>query len=788
MSNISSGHWANTFTPPVLSSVQALAPTPAPDAAVRAKRSAEPPAATTQTTSWTLPPLTTPSAETTSAADRALQTTLGAVALGSAADKKVQVPANTTIFPLYDAYRRAINAPEVKAFFLTQGVALSTVVVKPDSVTGTFSYYSTSSNKTFTPNDASGWWQASTKLRAAARALDSEGKGLPYAGPGDDSFSRNAILRWYGVTPPTGDGDVTRARQELSATDWSAPTPEKKTELQSRVQTARTAIDALDERAHLASVLTPLIAQKPDEEAVSLSDLQVQVSSTSALVGSEGGTVSIEDALQSHGLALPKTVGELRNAVRWLTASLPPPPPHGNYSGLLADNWSPGVLSAADRADLVTLNDNAVPSESSAFHLLGRLDAGGILGLNNPAVLRHLADHFLDRLLHDDTALLLGDTFANNRRFVGASGTPQLSDQERRQWFIAAIKLQIDPDAPGRPGTVAGYDLYQANNSGRPLAQVREDLEAHLKLNPLLDPRAAPLAAHLFLASAAPEFLVRGIPSTLRMGSSEWADLRLGVALAERLGGAGCSRSMSYQEIIALSRLEPRTTEEAAVMDNYGINILLDWGLMQGLYTKPVDGLYTPQHYQQATQAFATQHEQLVHALKVFKAPLPTRQDLAIANLQKEFPGRSVEQLKAMKVHIADADERRNMKPSEPKTRALLETYMTGDLTQNRWMLLAPGEQPPTPPKHSTPYDSNQDLSKAQQAAVDQNVQALNARIANLPDVQAQLPGAIDAYSGQPQAGLEHHHSTDDCESAFGRSPGVGVGQRRAGCVARASR
>lgn len=189
-------------------------------------------------------------------------------------------------------------------------------------------------------------------------------------------------------------------------------------------------------------------------------------------------------------------------------------------------------------------------------------------------------------------------------------------------------------------------------------------------------------------------------------------------------------------------------------MDNYGINILLDWGLMQGLYTKPVDGLYTPQHYQQATQAFATQHEQLVHALKVFKAPLPTRQDLAIANLQKEFPGRSVEQLKAMKVHIADADERRNMKPSEPKTRALLETYMTGDLTQNRWMLLAPGEQPPTPPKHSTPYDSNQDLSKAQQAAVDQNVQALNARIANLPDVQAQLPGAIDAYLDNLKQGL----------------------------------
>lgn len=37
-------------------------------------------------------------------------------------------------------------------------------------------------------------------------------------------------------------------------------------------------------------------------------------------------------------------------------------------------------------------------------------------------------------------------------------------------------------------------------------------------------------------------------------------------------------------------------------------------------------------------------------------------------------------------------------------------------------------------------------LGAAEQAAVDKNVQALNAKIALLPNVQDQVPGAVDTY------------------------------------------
>lgn len=745
MSNISPLFHARTFIPPVLAPAPARGP--ALETGTRGKRSLEP----ESTSSWTLPALPTVPAEAASSADRTLQTELGSQALRQATDRRIHLAANTSIFPLFDAYRHSFNTPALQSWFLSKGIALSTVVVKPDSVTGSVTRDGVTSVQTFTTSDASGWWEASATLRAAACGLDPDGAGLPYASLTGSTFSRNAIMRWYGVQPPAGDDNVTQAQQALAAADWSAP--ENKAELGVRVQTARQAIGALDERAHLAGVLTQHIAGKPDEQAVELAELAVPVSGSSGLTRNEAGKVGISDVLQAYGLSLPKTVGELRNAVRWLTTALPPPAPLGNYSGLLGHTWAPGDLSAADKAALVAVGEGQTDGNSNDSMLV-LLNTGGLLDRHTPEDLRTQADHFISQLLSDPLVLLLGDSLAFDQRFRGASGTQQLSDAERKQWIIAAIKLKIDPQAAARPGTIAGYDVYQSGNSGRSMGEVRADLETHLKQNKLLDPRAAPLVAHLLLASAAPEFLVRGIPDTLRIGSSEWADLRLGVMFAERQGGAGVSRAMSYAQVMALSRLDPRTPEEAAILDNYGMDALLDWGLMQGVYTRPADGRYTPQMYQQANEAFDAQRTQLLQALNQFNVALPTREKRAIGNLQQVFPDLSVEQIKALRVYVADPNERRNKKSSEPVTRRLVETYMTGDLVEGRWMLLTPGQALPKSPTRKSPFDFNQGLSKADQDAIDANVRALNAKIVQLPNVQAQLPAEVDIYLANLKQGL----------------------------------
>ena len=725
--------------------------TPASQPATRVRRSTAQDASNQEKTSgWTFLPQSSRRNSLAPLGDRELQDTMRGAALGGTTDKRVEVPARSSIYPAFDAYRSAINSPEAIAWFLQQGMDMSTVVVKPGSVSGNVTREGVTRLETFTATDASGWWLISPRVNATAAALDAEGKGLPYLSDDSDVFSRNVILRWYGVKPPAHDGDLGRVRNELGTSDWFTLPANTKAELAKRIETARTAVDSIDQRSILATQLEALLGSKPDDEVLVLSGVMVPIGSTSALASGGATTAPLSAVLQSLSLPLPETAAQLRNVLRWLHAGLPPAPALGNYAQLISNPWAPGVLSNADKAYLAGLTQVDPNHKNPSRDLF----AGGVLDSKTPEELRDRAEFFISQALSRARPQAVWEHIALSRQFRGTSGTTDYSSQELMQWAIAAILLQIDLEAAGTPGTVAGYDVYSPANTGRSLAQVREDIEAHLRRKLGNDAKAAPLVAHLFLASAAPEFLIRDVPPTLRIGSREWADLRLGVTFAERQGGAGCSRGMRYTEVMTLSRLDARNPQEAALLDNYGVNVLLDWGLMQGLYTKPVGGLYTPQQHQQAAGAFDAQRRDLIQALSAFRAPLPTRRNLATEHLQTVFPDLSPAQLQALRVCIADPDERRNMKLSEPRTRSLIETYMSGDLTAGRWMLLAPGEEPPKLPARKTPYGASPKLSKADQSVVDKNVEALNARIARLPDVQALLAGKVDTYLDNLKQGL----------------------------------
>lgn len=748
MSHVSPMLHAHPPIPPALSAAPTPIGSPIPDTVVRKRRAAAPDLPDGAAPRWTLQPAPATSAD----ADRQLHTVLSTSALRQLPDSTVQIPHGAAIRPGFEALRSAFNTDEVRAWVASKGLAMDTVVVKPDSISGWVVDNGVATQKTFTVNDTSGWWQVSARLRAAAVALDVAGNGLAYVHPEGEGLSRNAVLQWYGVTPPNTADELGAVRQALSTADGSALSAQEKGRLEQRTLTARKAIDVMDERVHLAHRLSELVRHLSDEDEVLLAGVQTPISHTSSLAIDGADQAAISEVLASHGLPVPKTAREVRNLLRWLDAALPPAPALGDYAQLIARQWAPGVLSDADKRLVAELSDDDTPGNKPAVNLLRVLDVRGVLALNSAGTLRAEADRFLEQVLNSPVALDWGRAVARNRQFQGASGSDQLSTLEAKQWVLAAIMLQIDPDAPGRPGTIAGYDIYQPANNGRTLASVRTDIETHLWKKTSLDPKVAPLLAHLFLAAAAPEFLIRDVPSTLRMGSAEWADLRLGVTFAERQGGAGSSRAMSYPEIMALARLDARTADEAAVLDNHGVDVLLDWGLMQGIYAKTADGRYTPQHYQQASEAFQAQREQLLQALLAFKAPLPTRRDQAIANLQKVFPELSVAQLQALQVYIADPDERRNMKVSEPKTRSLIETYMTGDLVKDRWMLLEAGTPGGTGAAR-TPF-SNTRPSRAEQAAIVKNVRALNARISRLPSLPGQVASEVDSYLENLKQGL----------------------------------
>src|SRR3990167_10639884 len=128
---------------------------------------------------WTLQPAPATSAD----ADHQLHTALSTSALRQLADSSVQIPHGATIRPGFEALRSAFNTAEMRAWVASKGMALDTVVVKPDSVSGWVVDSGVATQKTFTLNDTSGWWQVSARLRAAAAALDVARNGLAYVHP-----------------------------------------------------------------------------------------------------------------------------------------------------------------------------------------------------------------------------------------------------------------------------------------------------------------------------------------------------------------------------------------------------------------------------------------------------------------------------------------------------------------------------------------------------------------------------------------------------------------------------
>lgn len=750
MSSIDSSVRASLLTPVAQPARQAPAVAPSVDSTLRHKREITPNPAAETGPQWTLQPVPEPSSD----GDHQLQNALGTSAMRNPSDSLVQIPPDSLVYAGFCAVRSAFNTADMKAWLMSKGLALDTVVVGPDTVTGLVMGRGGATRKTFTLGDDSGWWQVSARLRAAVSALDVAGKGVVYMSAQSELFSRNALLRWYGITPPTQLDELDQVREALMESDWSGLSSELKNRLRSASLASIKAINLMDERAHLASGLRDFVRDKSDDEAISLANVRTPISPTAAPAVNAAVTAPIAEVLISQGLSEPKTGKEVRNVIRWLLTQMPPAPALGDYAQLISQPWAPGLLSQTDKRLVPQLIEDDGISQGSTASLLRALDFVGVLDDNTPEALRAQADHFLEQILGHRTALHWGEAAARSLSFQGASGAFALSAREAKQMALAAVLLQIDPDAGKRRGLIAGYDVYRAANSGMTMAEVRAQVEAHLSAHPLLDAQTVPLIAHLFLASNAPEFLVRDIAPTLRVGSTAWADLRLGVAFAERQGGAGCSRAMNYDEILALSRLDASTPEEAALLDNYGVDTLLDWGVMQGVYPRPQEERYTPQLHQQAAEAFQAQRDQLLQALEVFRVPLPTRRELATLHLKAVFPELSLEQLKALKVHIADRDELRNMALSEPRARSLIETYMTGELVKDRWMLLAPGEQAPQPAPAKTPSQFNRGLSPADRAVVDRNVQALNLKIANLPDVQAQVPGKVDAYLADLKQGL----------------------------------
>ena len=695
----------------------------------------------------------------------------------------VEVPPDSRPGPALRLYQQLLKRPLLQQWMAEQRLEPATLTFHRDYVEGYANHDGVRSAVRFSLTDNSGWNEVSRTLRPIRELLDPTNQGLPFIDRDDALWlphplvghvNAGALEQTWQVIGELEERDYLADRLEAelehlpptARTDWSSHAsevspasalPRDSQAAMERLQqfVARADMTRLLEREGVAWPDAPFRVSQGRLECLSPVGgwldlthhieaeraLGEEFKALTALSASLGNSVystprqDIRQLLDLKGLGSPRSVEETRNVIAWLRTSLPTPPPLGDYGALLTQPWTPGALTEEDRQNVSAMASIRLGSPNSR-----RFDA-----LTNVTLQALQADPqaHLDRLLDSEDALAFAEQLVSAIQWpVGPGGAEALPKVLRQQLVIAAIKLQVDPAMPGKPGEVAGYSIYQPSNMGRSFSAVRRDIELHLQQKGL-DPKLAVVATQLCLAQAAPEMLVHDVPESVHFGTPAWMELRLGCALADH-HAPGTSRMMNEQQVSTLTTLAPTSDGQATLMQLKALKILADWGVLNGSIRQRSDGEYSQADIENAAQAFFKQREEAASAFTYASTSLPTRRALAVKELLRVLPGTTPAELENLSVQLASAEDRRNLPISEPRTRSLIEAYMTGDLTLGKWVLSE--DMPAFPPAAKTPYKP---------ARTPQVPEAARARldriIRRLPELDGLLKTTVSHHQDQLQ-------------------------------------
>ncbi|NVZ21054.1 hypothetical protein HX794_15565 [Pseudomonas costantinii] len=375
-------------------------------------------------------------------------------------------------------------------------------------------------------------------------------------------------------------------------------------------------------------------------------------------------TMNLKQLIMAYGLFAPTTLEALANLERVLFAPSLSVPSAGDYGGLL----SKGVPLSQDAQKKIIetvstwkVGQTQVPlgSEGKVANLFDYLKR------SVPESLRGLADSnpqaFLNAMIDTPQARALGKQL---QEAIGALPTAT-SAQEA---LLAALVLEVDPAGGLDRNNLAGYNLRQQDNKGRSPAEIAKRFEAHLQ-GPL-SPEMAKVAAFQLLAMAAPEFLVKDMPDTLVYGTLPWAAFSAGISLREQ-ELPGSTVGQTYNQIRQRDVLEPVTAEQEYQSKVAALQSVIDWGIANGVIKENSEG-YSDEVIEKASAAMQKLAESTVETLKQVAAAVPTRRELALAELTKVY-GTENAHLFEKKIIMQRSGYNR-------KDTSLLDLYMSGKL------------------------------------------------------------------------------------------------------------
>ncbi|QXH79195.1 SET domain-containing protein-lysine N-methyltransferase [Pseudomonas salmasensis] len=210
------------------------------------------------------------------------------------------------------------------------------------------------------------------------------------------------------------------------------------------------------------------------------------------------------------------------------------------------------------------------------------------------------------------------------------------SESSASDYLLAAIVLQMDPESITTPDrtSVADFDLGSDTHAGLHACTVVAGLAEHLSRTGKTSAALASVGAYLLLAKAAPQFLIKDIPATVKVGSQAWASLTI-AAMAIEAQTPGKVPGMTFAQVMSdaqeARRIAPAVTQAVET------RALLDWAVASGELTKRPDGDYLPAQLESARAAFNAQLDTRLAASQALDNPLPTRKEIALARLKERF-------------------------------------------------------------------------------------------------------------------------------------------------------
>lgn len=550
----------------------------------------------------------------------------------SIAPPDLSIPAESTLGRWRTELDNAFKSREFLTWAKAQGLDTKSLKLDPllSELTGTVD----GKTKTFSLSDDSGWTDVSRVILSIARAI-APGRGQAFSYPwSEGKVPLYVVGRFYGMPIDLSPAQAAAHRKKLQKGEPPQFPPLRYGEQRSVVALA-VQDKALGDDANHHALLAALRSQVNDAEGkIDLNTVMLPLDRRSTLfITEQRPEISVAKMLESRGYKVPANSQEAHYLARSLSFDLLPRVPGADAGGVRNIVGSLGRTSLrkmkaeVDRWRARTATEASNPQAGvGPDSVLRRLISS--LGESTRKTIADNPALAWDQLIRSPEALKLGGALQNSLE-TAESPTGAI------EALNAALVQELDPGLGKSPYNLAGFNLYSKDNAGFPAAEIIKRFVVHLEAK--VGAEAAPIAAHLLLSAAAPEFLVKNIQPNLVYGAHTWMDFSIAVALVEQ-EAPGASANMTFSQVMEYADAQLNLYEGEARVGIAAGNPTIQWGLANGVIESTPNGEYGDKDLEHLLTVLKKQKSELEWARTVLLKDPPTRKELALAEFKKVFP------------------------------------------------------------------------------------------------------------------------------------------------------